>query len=450
MKLDLRLYYLTSISMILLMLTSFSFQAFAQVEPVRVEKINGQWELLVNEQPFYVKGGGGQTHLDVLLEAGGNTIRTWGTENAQEILDLAHEKGLKVMMGLWVQHERHGFDYNNEAKIKNQLENFRREVRKYKDHPALLLWGVGNEYELNYSNTKVWKAVNDIAQMIQEEDPNHPTCTVTAGTNADKLSFVMKQLPAIDIYGINTYGDIGNVKEVLKKGNFDGPYMITEWGPTGHWESPKTMWGVAIEQTSSEKAESYYHRYSEFIAKERKQCIGSFAFIWGQKQEYTSTWYGLFTEDGMPTEAIDELQYLWSGSYPENRCPTITKVEWQGQENIKNIIAEAGSKHVIEVFANDANGDRLNYRWELYPESTDKKTGGDAENKPPIILGKIRGGKSESISLKIPFEEGRYRLYLTVDDGQKAAYLNIPFYAEPAPKSAERIHVIPQELEPYR
>ena len=27
-----------------------------------------------------------------------------------------------MLLGLWVQHERHGFDYNNESKVKSQLE----------------------------------------------------------------------------------------------------------------------------------------------------------------------------------------------------------------------------------------------------------------------------------------------------------------------------------------
>ena len=48
---------------------------------------------------------------------------------------------------------------------------------------------------------------------------------------------------------------------------------------------------------------------------------GSFAFLWGQKQEYTSTWYALFMDSGLPTEAIDVLQFCWSGSYPENKSP---------------------------------------------------------------------------------------------------------------------------------
>jgi hypothetical protein len=422
--------------------------AQGQTRKVTVEKSGDQWQLLVDDSPFYIYGAGGEKQLDVLLEAGGNTIRTWGTDNAQEVLDLAEEKGLMVMMGLWVQHERHGFDYNNEARVKSQLENFRKEVRKYKDHPALLMWGIGNEYELNYSNTKVWKAVNDIAEMVQEEDPNHPTSTVTAGTNAEKLKFVMSELPAIDIYGINTYGDVGNVKTVISEGGYQGPYMITEWGPTGHWEITKTMWGASVEQSSSEKFNSYLKRYEENIATQKEQCIGSFAFLWGHKQEYTSTWYGLFTEDGMPTEAIDALHYCWKGSYPENRAPSLDSVTSEGHPSLHNLILESGSKYAFTVNASDANDDDLYYRWELYPESTDKKTGGDSEGKPPVILGKIRGQRNPEIILKAPMEEGRYRLFVFVDDNEKVAYVNIPFYVEINPESAEKIQFKPKKLEP--
>ena len=134
-----------------LLICLFSSLLHSQGSVVKVyEKSPENWVLKVDGNPFYIKGAGGETELNILLEAGGNTIRTWGTENAQAVLDNAHKLGIKVMLGLWVQHERHGFDYNNVTKVNAQLERFRSEVRKYKDHPALLIWCIGNEYELNY------------------------------------------------------------------------------------------------------------------------------------------------------------------------------------------------------------------------------------------------------------------------------------------------------------
>ena len=434
-------------------IVAFNAMLFAQVNKVTIAAdAAGQWQLKVNNENYYIKGGGGTVHLDVLKSCGGNTIRTWGIENAQEILDAAQKMNMKVMLGLWVQHERHGFDYDNTEKIAAQLESFRLAVRKYKNHPALLLWGVGNEYELEYSNTKVWAAVNDIAKMVKEEDPHHPTSTVTAGTNPEKLKFIKEVMSAVDIYGINTYGDIEGVEKVLKDGQYQGPYMITEWGPNGHWESPKTKWGTSIEQTSTEKAKVYLDRYQKCIAGQGKQCIGSFAFLWGQKQEYTHTWYGLFNEAGMPTEAIDALEFDFTGKYPENRSPSVDSIHFNGQNMVKNVIMNSKEKYEFEVFAKDLNQDKLSYEWELYPESTDLKSGGDAEAKPTLIPGKLKGKNSSTVQVIAPNSEGRYRLFVTVSDGKKIAYLNVPFYVqydENSAANAKSIQFKKQDLKSF-
>ena len=73
---------------------------------------------------------------------------------------------------------------------------------------ALLLWAVGNEME-GYeegSNPKIWKAVNDIAAMIKELDPNHPTMTVTADIGGGRIKSINELCPDIDIHGVNSYG----------------------------------------------------------------------------------------------------------------------------------------------------------------------------------------------------------------------------------------------------
>ena len=53
----------------------------------------------------------------------------------------------------------------------NLLESFAKVVDEVKDHPALLMWAVGNEVDLFYSNFDVWKHINDIALMIKSKDP---------------------------------------------------------------------------------------------------------------------------------------------------------------------------------------------------------------------------------------------------------------------------------------
>ena len=116
---------------------------------------------------------------------GGNSFRTWRTDNGQrpakDILDEAQAHGLTVTMGIEVARERHGFDYDDETAVNEQKERIRQEVMELKDHPALIIWAIGNELNLNYTNPKVWDAVNDISKMIHEIDPNHLTTTSLAG-----------------------------------------------------------------------------------------------------------------------------------------------------------------------------------------------------------------------------------------------------------------------------
>ncbi|MFN3939268.1 MAG: glycoside hydrolase family 2 TIM barrel-domain containing protein, partial [Chitinophagales bacterium] len=329
--------------------------------------------------------------------------------------------------------ERHGFDYDNKEKIAQQLQTFRGEVEKYKDHPALLAWAVGNEVDLFYTNTNVWYAVNDIAAMIHEIDPNHPTVTVTAGYDTAETRLIIERAPHIDIYGINTYGDIGIVYDNIRTTKWDKPYIISEWGPNGHWEVQKTAWGVPVEQSSTEKAESYKQRYLQSIQRDTEKCIGSYVFLWGQKQETTSTWYGLFDETGAVSQAINELEKLWTGRTPKNSAPVMHALTLHNQVKGDTILLEANNTYFASVDVTDPDGDKLKFKWEVIFESQDIKSGGDAETKPASVKGLSMRKMGNEIRFRAPAAEGAYRLFFYAYDGQgNYAYQNIPFYVLPA------------------
>lgn len=420
----------------------------AQAVKVEVVKTDTGYILLRGGTPYYVRGAGGQTQIRKLVEIGGNSIRTWSLENAREYLDLAHKHGLTVTMGLWVQHERHGFDYNNEEAVKKQLDYFTRRVQELKDHPALLMWGIGNEVDLMYTNFKVWDAVQDIAEMIHRIDPNHPTTTVTAGLHKREVQLVKEKAPDIDIFGVNTYGELKLAVDSIAAYGWEGPFLIAEWGPDGHWEVPKTPWGAPIEQSSSSKARSYAQRY-QYI-HQSGNCIGSYVFLWGHKQETTSTWYGLFTADGRSTEPVDELHKAWKTRPPANTSPSIIfyTIKSDSSENGANNILRSGKKYQAMAQFSDSDGDKLKIHWEIISESTDTRIGGDAESAPPAIPGLIRKKRKDGIVFIAPEKEGAYRLFITAHDkGGNAAYANIPFYVLPDVEKKKGIQFKAQELE---
>jgi len=415
-------------------ITAYIFSCFLAISGValgQTEIINSDsgFQLIRNSEPYYVNGAGGTTQLDVLQEIGGNSIRTWGTENAQEILDEAYSRGISVCLGLWVGHERHGFDYNDEYAVKAQLIAFEKEVLKYKDHPALLMWGVGNEVDLFYKNFKVWEAIEGIAAMIKERDPHHPTMTVTAGIDPAEVHMIKHTCPSIDILGVNTYGGIQHLPHAIRQYGWDKPYMVTEWGPHGHWESPLTSWGVAIESTSREKAEMRDAAYTS-IEDDTELCFASYAFLWGSKQEQTPTWYGIFTKDGYATESVDVLDKYWGGS-GRNKAPLLHTFTLNGQDKLSSIKVNKGSVCNLAYSVEDPDGDALDYVLEIMPESTDKRAGGDKEKEPEAIEIEIIEKSVTAAKIEAPRVSGTYRLFIYVYDGKKnVATANIPFYVK--------------------
>jgi hypothetical protein len=332
------------------------------------------------------------------------------------------------MVGLWVGHERHGFDYNDAELVARQLEHFRTIVSDLKGHPALLLWGVGNEVNLTYGNKKVWDAIQGIAKMIHEEDGNHPTVAVISGINRVDINCIKNQCPDIDIVGINAYGNVATVPGKINEYAWEKPYILTEWGPTGHWESPKTSWGAPIEPTSTEKAAICKVRYETVVMKDPEKCLGSYVFMWGNKQEMTATWYSTLIETGEETELVEVMYYEWKGQYPPNRTPKVGKLMMDGKEAKDNISIIRKQGYVANISGTDADKDSLHYEWEIMHEATDLKIGGDQEDTPWKLFKTYKTGSSGNLNFVAPRRKGNYRLFVYLYDGHNhVATANIPF-----------------------
>jgi hypothetical protein len=402
--------------------------------PIKVEllNVNGAYHLYRSGEPYYIKGaGGGLGKMVALVEHGGNSLRTWSTQNGKNILDSAQANGLTVLMGLHVERERHGFDYSDLEAVQEQLDRIQKEVEKYRNHPALLGWGIGNELNLHYSNKKVWNAVDEIAEMIHKVDGNHPVTTMLAGINKDEVDYIKTNCPSLDFLSIQMYADVVNVQQRIADAGWTGPYAITEWGATGHWEVAKTEWGAAIEETSSERAAALKDRFEIAIKADTSRCLGSYVFLWGQKQERTPSWYGLFLESGEEMESIDVMQFLWTGEWPVNRVPQIFDVFLQGKTRYDNILLKPDLKVALKFRTTDFDNDALQIQAEILPESTELGEGGDYEPRPESIPGLIISQSPEKVEFQTPQKSGAYRIFVYVKDGyNNAATANVPFYVE--------------------
>jgi hypothetical protein len=392
---------------------------------------DGSFTLLRGGQPYYINGaGGGYRYIQELANAGGNSIRTWGVNNAEEVLNQAQRLGMTVMMGLPVPAERHGFDYSNRQAVEAMMDNVMQYVERYKDHPALLMWALGNEVNLNYSNTDVWYVVEELAQRIKVADPNHVVTTVTAGINPEMTQLILDRIPSIDLLSINTYGSLPFLPQRIRDYGWDRPYIVTEWGPTGHWEVPTTTWGAPVEQTSTQKAQSYRDRYAASMGADTEKCLGSYVFLWAQKQEVTHTWYGLFTEEGKMTEGVESMQYNWTGNWPANRAPRINEMRLNNNVATASVRMAPGALATALVAVTDPDGDALMYSWEVSAEGGGS-VGGDFEARPQPISDLFVSETPGSLVFTAPQLSGAYRVFVEVTDGKgRVATANVPFFVE--------------------
>ncbi len=398
--------------------------ASAKAIPVELRQTQQGWQLLRGGEPYFIRGAGGDASLAQLAAAGANSVRTWGADNASEVLDTAHALGLSVTVGIWLGHERHGFDYSDERQVREQLERARQTVLRYRDHPALLLWGIGNEMEgfKAGDNPAIWTAVNDIAAMVKQLDPHHPTMAVTADIGGGRMDGVHKRCPAIDIHGINSYGGAISLPGRYRDAGAKKPYVLTEFGPPGNWEVPKTEWNAPIEPTSTEKAEFYRRSYEQGVLAAPGLALGSYVFNWGFKMEATATWFGMFLDDGARLGAVDTMTELWSGSIPKDLAPTVEPLVIENKSRL-----DPGAPVRVRAVIADPEGEAIRVRWVLRRESGDYATGGDFRPMPLEIEGAVLEGRTDGARIRMPVDPGPYRLYVyAYDMAGNAATANVP------------------------
>jgi hypothetical protein len=406
---------------------------------VRLEKTESGWALTRNGEPYFIRGAGGSNHLELLAKQGANSIRTWSADKLGPLLDEAHNHGLSVCVGLWLGHERHGFDYNDADAVAQQMEQVRETVLKYKDHPAVLLWGLGNEME-GYAagdNAAIWSHIESLAGMVKRLDPNHPTMTVIAEIGGDRVKNIHRLCPQIDIIGINCYGGLSNLPARYRAAGGSKAYVVTEFGPLGTWEAEKTEWGVPREPTSTEKAAMYRRGYEQGILAAKELCVGSYAFLWGTKQEGTATWFGMILPDGTRLAATDTMHELWSGEAPKNRVPTVEPLRLDGSPK-----REPAETIRVQLTAADPESDPLDVQWILQAEPKAYSTGGDAEAAGPTFPDAILKSDAKGAEIKLPEGGGGYRVYAYVRDNQGGAavaslgvYVDAPVVTPPARKA---------------
>ena len=182
--------------LLLLLFYIISIQVSAQSVYVEERKIFVDGEEYRINGICYARGEGngensGYTYNDdipLLVDANINTIRTYAAITNTAELNAFANAGIKVIMML------------NE-------NSYTWYVNQFKDHPAILMWEFGNEF--NYhpewfnNNIQNWyDQLENCAATVKSLDPDHP---VSTGHGEVPSSQALNSCPSVDVWGMNIY-----------------------------------------------------------------------------------------------------------------------------------------------------------------------------------------------------------------------------------------------------
>ena len=390
---------------------------------VRVTGSQGNWQLMVDGQPWTVKGltwgppaADAARYMPELKSMGVNTLRTWGTDGSTKpLLDAAAANGLKVMNGFWLQPgggpgSGGCVNYVTDTTYKTDMLNtIRQWVTTYKDHTGVLMWNVGNESILGlqncYSGTELEnqrvayaKYVNEAARAIHAIDTNHPVTNTDAWTGA--WVYLKAHAPDLDLYSVNSYGNVCQVRQDWINGGYTKPYILTEAGPAGEWEVPNDVNGVPSEPTDVQKRDGYTQAWN-CITGHTGVSFGGTLFHYGTEYDFGAVWFNL-TPAGKKRLSFYSVQRAFGGATPANTPPVISAM------NLPTSVA-AGARLDIDVAVNDPNGDPITWSAAFNSKYIDNSGG---LGFTPV---QVNGNR---LSVTAPDRLGVWKVYVMAEDGR--------------------------------
>ncbi|MFD4608945.1 discoidin domain-containing protein [Streptomyces sp. NPDC058440] len=402
-------------------------QAHAAGSVVKVTGAKGNWQLTVDGKPYQIKGltwgpsaASADTYLPDLRSMGVNTIRTWGTDaSSKPLFDSAAAHGIKVVAGFWLQPgggpgSGGCVDYVTDTTYKNNMLNeFTNWVRTYKDNAGVLMWDVGNESVLGLQNCyggdqlerqrdAYTSFVNEVARRIHGIDPDHPVTSTDAWVGA--WPYFKRNAPDLDLYAVNSYNGVCDIRSAWQQGGYDKPYIVTESGPAGEWEVPNDANGVPAEPSDQTKAAGYTKAWS-CVTGHNGVALGATLFHYGTEYDFGGIWFNLLPA-GQKRLSYYAVKKAYGGDTSrDNTPPVLSDIGFQGDPGA----VQAGRDVTLDVQATDPDGDAVTY------EVLDNSMYLDGSGQ----LNSLRFSSAGAGRLKFtaPDRPGVWKIYVKATDG---------------------------------
>jgi hypothetical protein len=318
---------------------------------------------------------------------GANTIRLWGwnnTANHTDFLNKAYDNGINPMyvivtfwMGLSVYPDISSATAR--AKIK---ADFRNMVASHKNHPAVLMWAIGNELNAPwmYGNNldDLFSLINEMAQEahLEEGENAHPVTTPLADINLiNTIATYDPAMSYLDVWSVQifrgkSFGTLfADYAAVSTK-----PFVITEYGIDAY----DTLNGDEYENIGIPYQATYAEALWKEVEANSETCSGS--SIMAYCDEWWKGKYGQ-TSEGYPD--YDPSYHSDSGYHAASHPDEYSNEEWWGIMRTQDNGSEPDVMEPRVIYYT------LRLLWDSTPPIIDAPSRipiGDVEPGQPVII----------------------------------------------------------------
>lgn len=278
---------------------------------------DGSYSYMVNGQPDFMIGMGYNAiyrylspeeraarydgDFGKMRAAGINTIVGWDADKGYEqdkfdqlTLDKAWEHGLGVVMPFYLPPEG---DYADPAFCEQLKAELAAKVTTYRDHPAIRMWGIGNEVIQGVIERGQVEAFGqlylELADLAHELDPNHPVIYREAEDVFFPLLTWYNPEDGVDrpwlLYGLNIYTfRLEQILDGWSSTSGGRPLFITEFAPED--------WSPADRPLGYLMMWDMLRAHTDFV-------LGAAPYVWTTEgPEPVDRSYGLMDAAGNPTD----------------------------------------------------------------------------------------------------------------------------------------------------
>jgi hypothetical protein len=262
----------------------------------------------------------------LMRAAGINAVRTYETITESKVLDALHAAGIRVLNTVYAW----GGDAPSVVDAR---------VNAVKDHPAILMWVLGNEWNYNglyvgKSHAEALAMLNEAAGRIRALDDRHPIATVYGELPSAQTIAAM---PSIDVWGINAYrglsfGDLFDRFAALS----DKPMFLGEYGADAY-DARQNRENQAAQADATRALTQEILDHGAAPGRDGP-CLGGTIFEWADEwwkdgggspntqepggiapgggphpdQTFNEEWWGIVDIDRNPRPAYDALKALYT------------------------------------------------------------------------------------------------------------------------------------------